>query len=70
MKDYFYPPTQDRKKERMAQYKDLAMFLAAILIIAKFEDKIKAYLEIETDELKKLSSQGLVWYVKFNIVYK
>ena len=54
----------------MAQYKDLAMFLAAILIIAKFEDKIKAYLEIETDELKKLSSQGLVWYVKFNIVYK
>lgn len=36
MKDYLLPPTHDKKKERYSQYKDLAMFIAAIMVIAKF----------------------------------
>lgn len=34
------------------------MFIAAIALVAIFEDKIKNFLEIETDEIRKMSMQG------------
>ena len=45
-KYWILPPTSDRRKERLSQYKDFAMFIGAVLAIAVFEDKIKNFLEI------------------------
>lgn len=57
-KYWLYPPTTDRRKERLSQYKDFGMFIGAVIAIMVFEDKIKNFLEIETDDLKKMASQG------------
>lgn len=57
-KYWFYPPTVDRRKERFSQYKNFGVFLGSILFVVVFEDKIKNFLEIETDDLKKLSGQS------------
>lgn len=43
-KYWILPPTSDRRKERLSQYKDFGMFIGAILAIAVFEDKIKTFL--------------------------
>lgn len=45
-KYWILPPTSDRRKERLSQYKDFGMFIGAVLAIAVFEDKIKSFLEI------------------------
>ena len=42
----------------MDQYKDLALFIAAVGVVAIFEDKIKNFLEIETDDIRKMASQS------------
>jgi hypothetical protein len=57
LKYWLLPPTSDRRKERIEQYKDLAIFIAAVATVAIFEDKIKGFLEIETDDLHKLSME-------------
>jgi len=44
LKYWLVPPTTDRRKERMDQYKDLALFIAAVATVAVFEDKIKNFL--------------------------
>jgi len=58
LKYWVLPPTSDRRKERVAQYKDIGIFIGAILVITVFEDKIKNFLEIETDDLRKMTSPG------------
>ena len=45
-KYWLLPPTTDRRKERLTQYKDFGMFIGAVLVIAAFEGKIKDFLEI------------------------
>ena len=44
VKDFFYPATNERRKERFGQYKDLGMFFAAIITVVLLEDKIKSAL--------------------------
>ena len=58
VKYWVYPPTTERRKERFSQYKDFSIFLGAVIAVAVFEDKIKSFLEIETDDLKKMATQG------------
>jgi hypothetical protein len=41
----------------MQQYRDFSVFLGAIITVAYFEDKIRNYLEIDTD-LAKMGMQG------------
>ena len=55
LKNWLYPATKDKRKERMGQYKDLSIFLGSILAVVIFEDKIKNFLEIETDEISRIS---------------
>jgi len=43
-KDWVYPPITTLRKQRMDQYKDLALFAGAAIIVATFEDKIKGFL--------------------------
>ena len=59
VKNFLYPPTKERNKERMGQYKDLAIFAGSIIMVCIFEERIKGFLEIETDEIKKLTQGTL-----------
>jgi hypothetical protein len=43
-KDWVYPPITTLRQQRMSQYKDLALFAGAAMIVAVFEDKIKSFL--------------------------
>jgi predicted membrane GTPase involved in stress response len=55
VKETILPTNAERNKERMWQYKDLTIFVGVIVVIAVLEGKIKSFLEIETDDLKKMS---------------
>jgi hypothetical protein len=44
IKDWVYPPLTTMRQQRVAQYKDLAIFLGAVITVAYFEDKIKGFL--------------------------
>ena len=59
VKYWILPPTSDRRKERLAQYRDLSFFIGSIILVSVFEEKIKNFLEIETDDIRKLTEQGL-----------
>lgn len=48
-KDWVYPPITTLRQQRMKQYQDLAVFAGAAILVAAFEDKIKTFLEIDTD---------------------
>lgn len=41
LKDWAYPQVTTIRQQRMNQYKDLAIFVGAVLVVATFEDKIK-----------------------------
>ena len=43
-KNWLYPITKDKRKERMGQYKDLGIFIGAIITVAIFEGKIRTFL--------------------------
>lgn len=49
LKDWVYPPITTLRQQRMNQYKDLALFAGAAIVVSVFEDKIKNFLEIDTD---------------------
>lgn len=55
LKDWVYPPITTLRQQRMKQYTDLAVFAGAAVAVAVFEDKIKNFLEIDTD----LSKMGM-----------
>ncbi len=44
LKTWLYPVTKDKRKERMGQYKDISIFLGAIIAVVVFEDKIKKFM--------------------------
>lgn len=48
-KYWLVPPTNEKRKERYAQYKDLAIFVGAALTVAYFQDSISRFLEIDAD---------------------
>lgn len=56
-KNWLYPPITTQRQLRMQQYRDFSVFLGAIITVAYFENKIRAYLEIDTD-LSKMGPQG------------
>jgi len=43
-KYFFYPPTADKRSERMGQYKDLAIFAVAVGVIGYFQEEISRML--------------------------
>lgn len=53
IKYWLLPPTNDKRKERFAQYKDLAIFTGAIVAVAIFEEKISKLFEIDTADLSR-----------------
>lgn len=44
LKDWVYPPITTLRQQRMSQYRDLAIFTGAVILVATFEDKIKSFL--------------------------
>jgi len=56
-KNWLYPPITTQRQLRMQQYRDFSVFVGAIITVAYFEDKIRSYLEIDTD-LSKMGVQG------------
>lgn len=44
VKDWVYPPITTLRQQRINQYKDLALFAGAAVVVAVFEDKIKNFL--------------------------
>lgn len=45
-KYWLYPPTVDRRRERISQYKTFGLFLGSVILVVALEDKIKSFLEI------------------------
>jgi hypothetical protein len=52
VKQWFLPPTSDKRKERFGQYRDFAIFVGAVGVVSYFQDNISKFLEIETDPSK------------------
>lgn len=44
LKDWAYPQVTTIRQQRMSQYRDLAIFAGAVILVATFEDKIKSML--------------------------
>jgi len=55
LKYWILPPTNDKRKERYAQYKDFGIFIGVIALVAVFEEQISSLLEINPDELAKMA---------------
>lgn len=53
-KYWVWPPTADKRKQRVAQYKDFALFLGVIASVSYFQDNISKFLEIDTDAAKNM----------------
>lgn len=58
-KNWLYPPITTQRQLRMQQYRDFSVFVGAIIAVAYYEDKIRSYLEIDTD-LSKMGIQGQI----------
>jgi hypothetical protein len=52
LKHWVLPPTVDKRKQRMSEYKDFAIFMGSIAVISYFQDTISKALEIDVDSLK------------------
>ena len=57
LKAWLWPQTTESRSARLTQYKDIGIFVGAILAVWLLEDRIRNMLEIDTDELRKLSMQ-------------
>lgn len=57
VKSYLVPQTVEARKTRYTQYKDIGIFVGSIFLIYMFEDKIRNILEIDPEELRKLTEQ-------------
>ena len=53
LKYWIVPPTNDKRKERFAQYKDIAICVGVTMVVAYFEDKISQLMEIDSAELTR-----------------
>lgn len=56
-KEFLVPQTVEARKARFTQYKDLGIFVGSILVVYIFEDKIRNFIEIDTDELRRMTEQ-------------
>ena len=57
LKAWLWPKTTESRQVRITQYKDIGIFIGSIVAIWLLEDRIRDLLEIDTDELRKLSMQ-------------
>lgn len=55
IKLWLLPSTSERRSQRIGQIKSLGIFISAITVIALYEDKIREILEIEANDLQKLT---------------
>jgi hypothetical protein len=53
-KNWLLPSTVDKRKERMAQYQDLGLFLGVIVTISYFQENISKILEIDTEAARTM----------------
>jgi hypothetical protein len=51
-----WPQTVEGRRARFTQYKDMGIFVGAMMFIYLFEDKIRGLLEIDTEELRVLTA--------------
>jgi hypothetical protein len=51
-----WPQTVEGRRARITQYKDMGIFVGAMMFIYLFEDKIRGLLEIDTEELRVLTA--------------
>ena len=54
VKYWLLPPTVDKRNERLAQYKDLAIFVGVIGAVSYFQDNISRLLEVDTDAARSM----------------
>lgn len=57
VKAWLWPQTTEGRSARITQYKDVSIFLGAALLVWYFEEHIRNLLEIDTEDLRKLSMQ-------------
>jgi len=43
-KNWILPPTNDKRKERLGQYKDLSIFVGSIAVVIYFKESISQFL--------------------------
>lgn len=43
-KNWILPPTNDKRKERLGQYKDIGIFVGSIAFVAYFKESISQFL--------------------------
>lgn len=55
VKEFFVPTTRKDKQKRIKQYRDVFVFLAAILIMSTCESKIEKLLSVDPSEVQKIS---------------
>lgn len=55
VKEFFVPSTRKDKQKRIKQYKDVLVFLAAILIMSTCESKIEKLLSVDPSEVQKIT---------------
>lgn len=51
---WLWPNIKEAREQRVGQYRNLAIFLGFIVIVTTFEDKIKSYLEVDSDAIYKV----------------
>lgn len=54
-KEFLIPTTKKDKQKRIKQYKDVLIFLGAILIMTTFESKIEKILSVDPNEIQKMT---------------
>jgi hypothetical protein len=53
-KNWLLPSIVDKRKERMDQYKDFAIFLGVIGVVSYFQDNISRLLEVDPDAARNM----------------
>jgi len=55
LKAWLWPQTIESRSARITQYKDLGIFVGAVVLVWMLEDTIRGLLEINPEELQKMS---------------
>lgn len=58
LRAWLWPQTTEGRAARLTQYKDIGIFLGAVALVWLLEDRIREVLEIDPDELRKLTAQA------------
>ena len=53
IKEFFYPPTDMKKRARYAQFKNAGLFVVSTALFIFFEDKIMKLVSLESNEISR-----------------